>query len=325
MPLRDYNAAVDFVDRNVAEGRGDKIAFIDPSRSLSYGELRDAAARVGPMLARLGVEQENRIALVLHDTVEFPILFWGAIRAGVVPVLLNTRLTADQYRYLLEDSRSKAVFVSTDLLPVIEEAAAELPHLRSIVAVGDGPSATRAIGRSSGGRKRRRRAGAHLRRRRRLLAVFVGHHGHAQGRHARPLQPAHSLATMSACVASAIARTTSCSRRRNCSSPMGSATRCSARCGWARRRCCTRNGRRPNPCSTCCGRISRPCCSRCRRSMPRSSPTSAGKDEQLPDRLRLCVSAGEPLARAGRIELAKPVSGGTSSTASARPRWAICS
>jgi 4-hydroxybenzoate-CoA ligase len=141
MPLRDYNAAVDFVDRNVAEGRGDKIAFIDPSRRLSYGELRDAAARVGPMLARLGVEQENRIALVLHDTVEFAIMFWGAIRAGVVPVLLNTRLTADQYRYLLEDSRSKAVFVSADLLPAIEEAAAELPHLRSIIVAGDGPSA----------------------------------------------------------------------------------------------------------------------------------------------------------------------------------------
>lgn len=140
MPLRDYNAAVDFVDRHVAEGRGGKIAFIDPSRSISYGELCDAAARVGPMLARLGVEQENRIALVLLDTVEFPILFWGAIRAGIVPVLLNTRLTSDQYRYLLEDSRSKAVFVSAELLPVIEEAAADLPHLRSIVAVGHGPS-----------------------------------------------------------------------------------------------------------------------------------------------------------------------------------------
>ncbi|MBB1093543.1 benzoate-CoA ligase family protein [Rhodopseudomonas palustris] len=141
MPLRDYNAAVDFVDRNVAEGRGDKIAFIDPLRSLSYGELRDAAAQVGPMLARLGVEQEDRIALVLQDTVDFPILFWGAIRAGVVPVLLNTRLTTDQYRYLLEDSRAKAVFVSTDLLPLIEEAATDLSHLRSIIAVGEGASA----------------------------------------------------------------------------------------------------------------------------------------------------------------------------------------
>ena len=140
MTVRDYNAAVDFVDRNVAEGRGDKTAFIDPSRNLTYAELRNAAARIGPMLARLGIERENRIALVLLDTVEFPILFWGAIRAGIVPVLINTRITADQYRYLLEDSRSKAVFVSTALLPLIEEAAVGLPDLKKIVVVGGGPA-----------------------------------------------------------------------------------------------------------------------------------------------------------------------------------------
>jgi 4-hydroxybenzoate-CoA ligase len=137
--LRDYNAAVDFVDRNVAEGRGDKIAFIDPSRNISYGELRDATARIGPMLARMGIERENRIALVLLDTVDFPILFWGAIRAGVIPVLLNTRLTVDQYRYLLEDSRAKLVFVSTPLLPVLREAARDLPTVRAIIVVGGGP------------------------------------------------------------------------------------------------------------------------------------------------------------------------------------------
>src|SRR5664280_477006 len=138
--LRDYNAAVDFVDRNVAEGRGDKTAFIDPSRNLTYAELRDAAARVGPALARLGIEQEDRIAIVLLDTVEFPVLFWGAVRAGIIPVLLNTRLTVDQYRYLLEDSRAKAVFVSTALLPIIEEAAVGLPGLKAIVVVGGGPT-----------------------------------------------------------------------------------------------------------------------------------------------------------------------------------------
>jgi 4-hydroxybenzoate-CoA ligase len=137
--LRDYNAAVDFVDRNVAEGRGDKTACIDPARNLTYGELRDSAARIGPMLARLGVERENRIALILLDTVEFPILFWGAIRAGIIPVLLNTRLTVDQYRYLLEDSRAKAAFVSTALLPVVQDAARDVPSLKAIVVVGGGP------------------------------------------------------------------------------------------------------------------------------------------------------------------------------------------
>ncbi len=137
--LRDYNAAVDFVDRNVADGRGHKTACIDPARHLTYSELRDEAARIGALLARLGIEPEQRIALVLLDTVDFPVLFWGAIRAGIVPVLLNTRLTADQYRYLLEDSRAKAVFVSTALLPVVKEAAKNLPTLKSIIVVGGGP------------------------------------------------------------------------------------------------------------------------------------------------------------------------------------------
>ncbi len=140
MLLRDYNAAVDFVDRNVAEGRGDKTAFIDTARNLTYGELRDATARMGPLLARMGIEPENRIGLVLLDTVDFPILFWGAIRAGIVPVLMNTRLTVDQYRYLLEDSRAKAVFVSTALLPLVQEAAQDLPNLKAIVVVGGGPA-----------------------------------------------------------------------------------------------------------------------------------------------------------------------------------------
>lgn len=137
--LRDYNAAVDFVDRNVAEGRGDKTAFIDPSRNLTYSELRDATARIGAMLARIGIEPENRIAMVLLDTVDFPIMFWGAIRAGIVPVLLNTRLNAEQYRFLLEDSRAKAVFVSAPLLPVVQEAARQVPSLRAVVVVGGGP------------------------------------------------------------------------------------------------------------------------------------------------------------------------------------------
>ena len=136
---REYNAAVDFVDRNVREGRGAKTAFVDPSRNMTYGELLDQCSRIGPLLARFGVEPENRIALVLLDTVEFPVLFWGALRAGVVPVLLNTRLTVDQYHYLLADSRAKLAFVSTALLPVVQEAAVGIDTLKAIIVVGGGP------------------------------------------------------------------------------------------------------------------------------------------------------------------------------------------
>jgi 4-hydroxybenzoate-CoA ligase len=135
---RDYNAAVDFLDFNVEAGRAGKLAYVDPARTLTYGELREYAARVGPMLARFGVERENRIALALLDTVDFPIIFWGAIHAGVIPVLFNTRLTVAQYRYLLEDSRAKAIFVSPAILPDVLEAAQGVATLRKVIVVGGG-------------------------------------------------------------------------------------------------------------------------------------------------------------------------------------------
>jgi 4-hydroxybenzoate-CoA ligase len=69
MALRDYTAAVDFVDRNVAEGRGDKTAIIDPARNLTYAELRASVACIDPMLVRID-KPENSIALVLLDTAE---------------------------------------------------------------------------------------------------------------------------------------------------------------------------------------------------------------------------------------------------------------
>ena len=134
---RVYNAAVDMVDRHVAEGRGDKTAFIDPTRRITYGELADGCARVGPMLARLGLHREDRIAMLMLDTVDFPVLFWGAIRAGIIPVPLNTLLTAEQYRYILVDSRAKVLFVSAPLLAVAQEAAAGFANLKTIVVVGD--------------------------------------------------------------------------------------------------------------------------------------------------------------------------------------------
>src|ERR1041384_2373207 len=136
--MGSYNAAVDMVDRNVAEGRGTKTAFIDPKRRLSYGELAEASARVGPMLAKLGLQREDRLAMIMLDTVDFPILFWGAIRAGIIPIPLNTLLPVEQFRYILEDSRAKAVFVSPPFVKTAETAMAGLP-LKTLVVVGDAP------------------------------------------------------------------------------------------------------------------------------------------------------------------------------------------
>src|SRR5436190_503527 len=112
-PTRRRNSARSsaggFADVNVEHGRADKIAFTDPQRTLTYGELQAATCRFGRGLRSLGLRQESRIVLILLDTVEFPIAFWGAIRAGIIAVPINTLLTPEQYAYMLEDSRAEAV------------------------------------------------------------------------------------------------------------------------------------------------------------------------------------------------------------------------
>ena len=135
---RMYNAVSDFIDRHVEDGRGDHVAFIDPDRSLTYKELQDATEKTANMLRRHGFEQEDRIALLMLDSINFPIVFWGAIRAGVVPVALNTLLTTEQYGYILGDSRVKGVFISTELMESAGPAIAAMNTTPKVFRVGGG-------------------------------------------------------------------------------------------------------------------------------------------------------------------------------------------
>ncbi len=134
---RHYNAVTDMIDRNVARGLGRKVAFIDPWRSLTYGRLQRDSCRFANALTRLGIEPEMRIAMMMRDTVDFPVVFWGALRAGVIPVCLNTLLNRGQYGHLLSDSRVRALFVDQSLLPVVSPLFDALPFLRHVVVIGD--------------------------------------------------------------------------------------------------------------------------------------------------------------------------------------------
>jgi len=130
------NAADHFIARHLREGRGDRVAFVDPWRSLTYAELDTASARFAAGLAAAGIERERRIALVMLDTIDFPIAFWGALRAGVVPVPTNTLLPADITGYILRDSRAAALFVSAPLLEPLKPAARRIG--RVVVSNPDG-------------------------------------------------------------------------------------------------------------------------------------------------------------------------------------------
>src|SRR5207248_2986747 len=114
-------------------GRGEQVAFTDPWRSLSYAQLSDASARFAAGLAKAGIERERRIALLMLDTIDFPIAFWGALRAGIVPVPINTLLPADITEYILRDSRAAALVVSAPLLDPLRPVLDRLPALKQVV------------------------------------------------------------------------------------------------------------------------------------------------------------------------------------------------
>jgi benzoate-CoA ligase len=141
---RRYNAAADLIGRNLAAGRGDKIAYFDDYGSCSYNELEWRSSAFAQVLRGLGVQPEQRIFLCLHDTIDFPTAFLGAIKAGVVPVAVNTLLSSGDYEYMLADSRAQIAVVSAALLPLFEPLRPKLPALKRIL-VSRGPPGPDAL------------------------------------------------------------------------------------------------------------------------------------------------------------------------------------
>ncbi|MGE8634743.1 MAG: AMP-binding protein, partial [Achromobacter piechaudii] len=115
--------------------RAAKPAYIDDSRQLTYGQLAERVARMAGALRQLGLRREERILLLMQDTVDWPVVFLGALHAGVVPVAVNTLLTPDDYAYIVTHSRVRAVFVSGALLPTLQAALAQTPGDVEHVAV----------------------------------------------------------------------------------------------------------------------------------------------------------------------------------------------
>ena len=87
--------------------RAAKAAFIDDQGTLTYGGLAERVRRVASGLRALGIKREERVLLLMHDGNDWPVSFLGAMYAGLVPVAVNTLLTADDYAYMLEHSRRR--------------------------------------------------------------------------------------------------------------------------------------------------------------------------------------------------------------------------
>ena len=121
-PGTSFNFAQHLIELNAL--RPNKTAFIDDAGALSYGQLCERVRRFAAGLLGLGVRREERVLLLMHDSSDWAVAFLGAMYAGVVPVAVNTLLTADDYAYMLQNSRSQAVLVSGALLPTVRQALA---------------------------------------------------------------------------------------------------------------------------------------------------------------------------------------------------------
>lgn len=133
------NAAAWFVDRHRDGPAAPKAAFIeagDNGRTLTYGELAAQSDHMADLFARHDIRREDRALMLVLDEIEFPVIFWGALKAGVIPAPINTLLSSDIYDAILRDSRATALFVSAPLYDVVAPLLADAPFLRKVFIIG---------------------------------------------------------------------------------------------------------------------------------------------------------------------------------------------
>lgn len=133
-----FNVTTTFLDRHLNEGRGGKIAVYYEGKTYSYTQIAELTNRVGNSLLSLGVDIEQRVALLLLDSPQFAASFFGAIKIGAVAVPVNTGLRPDDYIYILNDSRARVLLIHASLWQTIAHIRPQLAFLRHVVVVGLG-------------------------------------------------------------------------------------------------------------------------------------------------------------------------------------------
>jgi acyl-coenzyme A synthetase/AMP-(fatty) acid ligase len=140
-----YNLVDHFVDRHIREDRGDKTAMISGDRLLSYGRIAEQVNRVGNGLLNLGLQEEQRVLLVLPDIPEFAAAYFGAMKIGAVAVPTSTALRASDYAWFLEESRARIAIVHPTLLAEFQPALSGPRYCRHVIVCGEPVPGAQAI------------------------------------------------------------------------------------------------------------------------------------------------------------------------------------
>lgn len=126
-----------FVDRHLREGRGEKTAIVGSDRRLTYGEIAAQVNCVGSGLRKLGLQEEQRVLLVLPDTPEFAAAYFGTMKIGAVAVPTSTALRASDYAYFLEESRARIAIFHSTLIAELQPAFSGQRYLKHGIVCGE--------------------------------------------------------------------------------------------------------------------------------------------------------------------------------------------
>lgn len=135
---RDLNVATEYVDGAVAAGHGERLACVHEDLRLTYAELQRRVNQAAGALRGLGVEIEQRVAVLLPNRPEFVTAFFGAIKIGAVPTAMSFAVTPAEHALLLADSRARAIVTTAALWQPLRERRHEFPYLRHVLIVGPG-------------------------------------------------------------------------------------------------------------------------------------------------------------------------------------------
>jgi len=134
-----YNASRILFD-NLAKGRGDRLALTGPLGNRSYAELCAEASRWGHGFVSLGLERGDRILMFLDDTPAYPAAFFGAVRAGFVPLLINTLTPPDLLQFYLADSGATVAVADAEFCAGFDRVACTDTALRRLIVVNGAAS-----------------------------------------------------------------------------------------------------------------------------------------------------------------------------------------
>ena len=141
-----FNVAEPFIDRHLIEGRADKVAIRSVDGDVTYAQLAERVNRCANVLTDLKMTSGDRLCMVIKDCPAFFYVFWGAIKAGVIPVPLNTLLRARDFAFMVENSQCSAIIYSSDYAAEVEAALECSSHRpRHHLAVEDRPGSLLAL------------------------------------------------------------------------------------------------------------------------------------------------------------------------------------